>query len=282
MENGNKELELKLHRLTLAYAQELPTKIQEIGADWLALKSSWQSVLAEEVYRTVHSLSGSSGSYGAMNVHPLARKLENVILAIIRAERAPSRKEIMEVDDLVDKVSEAANLWVSDTLASGRMKEFPGSQQALIDNNTASSVNEGPYIPPQEEESRLKKYRMLYIEDNRANLSLVKQLVHVHWPNAELSGAEDPVTGLALIKSYPFDLVLLDINLPHMSGFQVLARIRENEETRSLPVVAVSANAMPSDIQAGREAGFDEYITKPIQIDSFFKTIDQILLNKMG
>jgi len=280
--NGNKELELKLHRLTLAYAQDLPTRIQEISADWLALKSSWKSVFAEEVYRTVHSLSGSSGSYGAMNVHSLSRKLENVILALIRAERVPSRIEIMEVDDLIGKVSEAANLWVTDLQTSGSTKEFPGSSPALIDSNTASSLNEDPVIDTQEEESRLKKYRMLYIEDNRANLNLVKQLIHVHWPNAELSCAEDPVAGLTLIKSNPFDLVLLDINLPHMSGFQVLARIRENEETRNLPVVAVSANAMPSDIQAGREAGFDEYITKPIQIDSFFRTIDQILLNKIG
>jgi len=280
--NGNKELELKLLRLTLAYAQDLPTRIQEIGADWLTLKSSWKSDLAEEVHRTVHSLSGSSGSYGAMDVHSLARKLESVILAIIRAERAPTSTEINEIDDLVDKALEAANLWVTDLQTSGSTKEFPGAPPASIGNNTASSVNEGPVVAPREAESRLKKYRMLYIEDNRANLNLVKQLIHVRWPNAELSCAEDPVTGLTLIKSNPFDLVLLDINLPHMSGFQVLARIRENENTRSLPVVAVSANAMPSDIQAGREAGFDEYITKPIQIDSFFQTIEEILLNKIG
>ena len=67
-----------------------------------------------------------------------------------------------------------------------------------------------------------------------------------------------------------------------MSGYEVLARIRENEVTSAIPVIAVSANAMPSDVKAGIEAGFNEYITKPIKIDDFFEIIDQILPQKTG
>lgn len=121
-------------------------------------------------------------------------------------------------------------------------------------------------------------HRILYIEDNLANLNLVRQLIGRR-ENLELITAEDPESGLRLIESNKLDVLLLDINLPVMSGYEVLARVRENERTRNLPVIAVSANAMPADIQLGKEAGFDDYITKPIQLDQFFRVLDRVIVN---
>jgi len=144
-------------------------------------------------------------------------------------------------------------------------------------NELADSEETSQEAPGSIEEYPLHRRRILYIEDNKANLNLVKQLIHLRWPGVELVMAGDPVAGLDLIGNNQFDIVLLDINLPLMSGFHVLAQIREDEKTRSLPVVAVSANAMPADIQAGLDAGFDDYITKPIRIDEFYIIIDRIL-----
>jgi len=120
------------------------------------------------------------------------------------------------------------------------------------------------------------RHALLYIEDNLANLNLVKQLV-ARRDDIVLLTAQEPEEGLRLIENNELDAVLLDINLPVMSGFEVLACIRDSEQTRNLPVIALSANAMPEDIQRGLDAGFDDYITKPIQIDQFFEALDRIL-----
>jgi len=122
----------------------------------------------------------------------------------------------------------------------------------------------------------LGKHALLYIEDNPANLNLVKQLV-ARRDDLVLLTAQEPEEGLRIIDNNELDAVLLDINLPVMSGFEVLAVIRDAERTRDLPVIALSANAMPDDIQRGLDAGFDDYITKPIQIDQFFQALDRIL-----
>jgi len=83
--------------------------------------------------------------------------------------------------------------------------------------------------------------------------------------------------GLELIKITQPDLILLDIQLPEMDGYKVLEILRENNKTTHIPVVGVSANAMPNDFKKAREAGFNEYLTKPLDIDNFNKTIDRLL-----
>ncbi len=69
-----------------------------------------------------------------------------------------------------------------------------------------------------------------------------------------------------MAQSQPLDLVLLDIQLPGMDGFEVLRRLRAHSDTRALPVVAVSANAMAEDLERARDAGFDDYLTKPLDL----------------
>jgi len=123
------------------------------------------------------------------------------------------------------------------------------------------------------------EHTVLYIEDNPANLRLVSQLLG-HRPNIRLLTAHEPILGLDLASQYLPDLILLDINLPEIDGFEVLRRLRVQDKTRDIPVFAVSANAMPGDIKAGMRAGFDKYITKPINVEQFLEEIDATLMEK--
>lgn len=124
-----------------------------------------------------------------------------------------------------------------------------------------------------------KKYTVLYIEDNPANLRLVNQILSSK-DNINMISAHEPNLGLQLALSKTPDLILLDINLPGMNGFEVLKKLRDNEKTKDTFVFAVSANAMLSDIEAGMNAGFDDYITKPIDIGNFLISVMKVL-NKL-
>ncbi|MBP6852678.1 MAG: response regulator, partial [Rhodoferax sp.] len=72
------------------------------------------------------------------------------------------------------------------------------------------------------------------------------------------------------------DLILLDINLPGMDGYAVMRSLRDNPITRHIPVVAISANAMPADLARGQAAGFVEYLTKPLEVERLMAVVDQL------
>jgi CheY-like chemotaxis protein len=114
---------------------------------------------------------------------------------------------------------------------------------------------------------------LLYVEDNPANLQLVEQLV-ARRPDIRLLSAREGKTGIKLAREKHPDVILMDINLPGISGIEALKILREHEETKRIPVVALSANAMPRDIEKGLAAGFFRYLTKPIRVDEFLKTLD--------
>ena len=122
------------------------------------------------------------------------------------------------------------------------------------------------------------EYTVLYVEDNPANLRLVEQIL-LSRGNINMISAHEPNLGLELAFSKNPDLILLDINLPGMSGFDVLKKLRENDKTKNTAVFAVSANAMLKDIEKGMEVGFDDYITKPIDVSAFFVSIMKVLNN---
>jgi len=122
------------------------------------------------------------------------------------------------------------------------------------------------------------QYTVLYVEDNPANLRLVNQLLALR-QNIHMWSAHEPLLGLELAAEHKPDLILLDINLPGMNGFDVLKHLRQRKETINTPVIAISANAMPKDIDKGMRAGFDGYITKPINVKSFLDAVDGVLLN---
>ncbi|MFO1329031.1 MAG: PAS domain-containing protein [Rubrivivax sp.] len=119
-----------------------------------------------------------------------------------------------------------------------------------------------------------RRARALYIEDNPVNLMLMAAMLE---DELDLTGEADPVRGLELALTQVPDLILLDIQLPGMDGYEVLRRLRADARTRHLPVVAVSANAMPGDVAAGKSAGFDAYVTKPVDLDVLLHTVRAVL-----
>jgi PAS domain S-box-containing protein len=116
--------------------------------------------------------------------------------------------------------------------------------------------------------------RALYIEDNPVNLMLMSAMLE---DELELVTASDPFRGLELAQSLQPDLILLDIQLPGIDGFEVLRRLRADPRTADIPVIAVSANAMPADLRAGQSAGFQAYVTKPVNLDELLTTIRELL-----
>ncbi|MFA5171406.1 MAG: ATP-binding protein [Sulfuriferula sp.] len=117
---------------------------------------------------------------------------------------------------------------------------------------------------------------LLYIEDNKANMQLVEQLV-ARRSNMRLLSAGDGTRGIMLARIHQPDVILMDINLPGISGIQALKMLREDPVTAHIPVLAISANAMPHDIQKGLNAGFFRYLTKPIKVGEFMETLDLAL-----
>ena len=114
------------------------------------------------------------------------------------------------------------------------------------------------------------------MEDNPANLLLVEHIIE-NVPHLRMLSARDGNHGIALARTHSPDVILMDINLPGINGFQALKILREDPATAHIPVLAISANAMPRDIQKGLEAGFLRYLTKPIKINEFMEALDMAL-----
>jgi CheY-like chemotaxis protein len=117
---------------------------------------------------------------------------------------------------------------------------------------------------------------LLYVEDNPANLKLVEEIVRFR-PDLSLLAAGDGPLGLSLARAHRPEIILMDLNLPGMSGLEVLAELRRDARTSAIPVIALTANAMASDVERGIAAGFFRYLTKPIDIDRFNEAIDGTL-----
>lgn len=120
------------------------------------------------------------------------------------------------------------------------------------------------------------RHLLLYIEDNPANLMLVEDLI-ARRPDIHLLHAPDGIRGVELALKHLPDVILMDINLPGISGIQALKILAGDITTAHIPVVALSANAIPADIEKGLEAGFFRYLTKPIKINEFMDTLDLTL-----
>ena len=114
---------------------------------------------------------------------------------------------------------------------------------------------------------------LLYVEDNPANLKLVERLMERR-ADIRLLSAVDGSIGVHLARTHHPDVILMDVNLPGISGIEALRILRNDPETAEIPVVALSANAMPRDIEKGLEAGFFRYLTKPIHFDQLMETLD--------
>jgi len=117
---------------------------------------------------------------------------------------------------------------------------------------------------------------LLYVEDNPANLELVEQLI-ARRPDLRLLSAADGALGIEFARAYLPEMILMDINLPGISGIEAMKILRADPATAHIPIVALSANAVPRDIEKGLEAGFFNYLTKPIKVNEFMEALDQAL-----
>ena len=117
---------------------------------------------------------------------------------------------------------------------------------------------------------------LLYVEDNQANLKLIEQLL-ARRPDMRLVSAADGHLGIEIARAFQPEVILMDINLPGISGIEALKILREDPATAHIPVVALSANAIPRDIVKGLKAGFFRYLTKPIKVNEVLNTLDEAL-----
>lgn len=141
-----------------------------------------------------------------------------------------------------------------------------------------ASVEPAPKLPIRPIDTPQKI--LLYIEDNLANMRLVERLIDRR-TDIKLLKAVDGLQGIALARATLPDVILMDINLPGISGIDALKVLRGDAATAHIPVVALSANAMSRDIEVGRQLGFFRYLTKPIVVEEFMSTLDLALkLNK--
>ena len=145
----------------------------------------------------------------------------------------------------------------------------------LTDERIAMVAAIEPAAIPQAQ-AGVKQSTVLYVEDNPANLMLVEDLI-ARRPDIRLLSAGDGISGVEIARAALPDVILMDINLPGISGIQALRILGDDSATAHIPVVAVSANAIPRDIEKGLEAGFFRYLTKPIKVNEFMDTLDVAL-----
>jgi CheY-like chemotaxis protein len=117
---------------------------------------------------------------------------------------------------------------------------------------------------------------LLYVEDNPANLMLIEDLI-ARRPDIRLLSARDGNRGIEIARNSRPDVILMDINLPGISGIKALGILAEDPITAHIPVIALSANAIPRHIERGLEAGFFRYLTKPIKVNELMETLDLAL-----
>lgn len=150
--------------------------------------------------------------------------------------------------------------------------EFARTTQQQLGNEDAAELS--PPAPPQV--ATAAQYTVLYVEDNPANLALVEQLI-ARRPGVRFLSAADASIGIAFARSHLPDVVLMDIHLPGISGLDAMKILRTDPRTANIPIIALSANAVPRDIQHGIQAGFMDYVTKPIKVSTFMRALDSAL-----
>ncbi len=155
---------------------------------------------------------------------------------------------------------EGSTFWFTLPLAENDL-----SQAALPTNANAESVSVSE-----------RTFQVLYIEDNPTNQRLMEDIIE-DYPHIELQTVVSAELGLDIMRHSPPDLVLMDIHLPGMNGYQALAEIQKTPTLKHINVIALSANAMERDLRYGLAAGFVDYLTKPINIDKLSRSLQQFL-----
>lgn len=117
---------------------------------------------------------------------------------------------------------------------------------------------------------------ILYIEDIDANIKVVRAILKSQAPNTELVAVKSAEEGMVIALEQQPDLILMDINLPDMDGLEATRRLKKDAKTSSIPVIALTADAMPQQIEMADNIGFAAYITKPIDVTSFMQSLSSV------
>jgi len=166
--------------------------------------------------------------------------------------------------DFSSREGEGSDFWIDLPLSN----EW---NQDLLKTSSPSISRDGPV------EMRVERQcKLLYVEDNPSNVRLLQQIFS-RYPQFELDIAEEAFLGIYKARSGKPDVIILDINLPGMDGYETLSVLKRDAVTASIPVIGLSANAMPYDIERGRRAGFYDYLTKPVDINRLIQTLNDLL-----
>lgn len=177
--------------------------------------------------------------------------------------------ELMDGTIGVDSaIGEGSVFWLDLPMAAVQEIQTVADQAQAID----FSIGDRPINSDNLEGS---PFTVMYVEDNPTNIRLMEQILDLV-SDAELTSTHTAENALEMVGSVNPDLILMDINLPGMNGIQALNRLRASPDTSSVPVIAISADAIPESIQRGLEAGFHSYLTKPIRVDEILDIIDSI------
>jgi CheY-like chemotaxis protein/anti-sigma regulatory factor (Ser/Thr protein kinase) len=140
----------------------------------------------------------------------------------------------------------------------------------------ATATGESADIVPNQPPVGAVRRTVLYVEDNPANMKLLEKLM-AQRADIHLLGAANGTLGVEMAREFLPEVILMDINLPGISGIEAMKILREDPATGHIPIVALSANAMPRDIAKGLDAGFFRYLTKPIRVNELMETLNEAL-----
>lgn len=161
-----------------------------------------------------------------------------------------------------------STFWVELELADQTASECEVTTPvAPIDND--KSITKGQY------------HTLLYVEDSPSHIQLLEAIIK-SMPDIRLLTAHTPKLGMELAAKHKPDMIILDICLPGMDGYELLDKLQKNEALHTTPVIAMSANAMPNEIEKGLRAGFRRYLTKPINVSEFKKVVAEVLADNIA
>ena len=179
--------------------------------------------------------------------------------------------------NLIEKMGGSINVTSTEGIGSTFLLELPLADQNTLDNeyNPISKIKE-----TFDQNSTLDKRVVLYIEDNTQNWKFLKTLFE-RWPSIELIIANTGNEGVELSKKYLPDLILLDIQLPDIDGYDVFKQLSTKQSTQAIPVVAISADVLQENVNRMEKTGFIDYLTKPLDINKLISVVEGILWNNM-
>ncbi|HTL33645.1 MAG TPA: PAS domain S-box protein [Kofleriaceae bacterium] len=124
-----------------------------------------------------------------------------------------------------------------------------------------------------------EKHKIIYVEDNPSNIAFMRELME-DMPSVELLTAPSAELGIEMIRAHRPAIVIMDVNLPGMSGIEAVQRLREIPETKDIPVIGLSAAALLRDTAKARDAGFYRYLTKPVKVDELTGVLEELLVHR--